>query len=157
MLWTVQHLWPSGACFVFNCYCHWSLLVLRNGNGTAIILHSREGVMQGDPLALIAYRIGILPLIKNFKRKILDVTQPWYADDAGALCKFERLETYFDLLNRQGLERGYHLDPTKSVLILHPENIEAGKVFRARHGFRVSRAHFILGVTLGTMSPNAIG
>ena len=41
MLWTVWHLWTSGARFVFNCYCHWSLLVLRNGNGTDSILHSR--------------------------------------------------------------------------------------------------------------------
>ena len=44
MLWIVCHLWPSVACFVFNCYCHWSSLVLQNGNGMAIFLHSREGV-----------------------------------------------------------------------------------------------------------------
>ena len=41
MLWTVHHLWLYVACFVFNCYCHWSLLVIRNGNGTASILNSR--------------------------------------------------------------------------------------------------------------------
>ena len=41
MLWTVQHLWPSGARFVFDCYRHWLLLVLLDGNGTASILHSR--------------------------------------------------------------------------------------------------------------------
>ena len=33
MLWTVFHLWPSRARFVLNYYCHWSLLVFRNGNG----------------------------------------------------------------------------------------------------------------------------
>ena len=77
MLWKVRHLWPSGARFFFNCYRHWSSLVLRNRNGTASFLHSKEGVTQGDPLAMIAYRIGILPLIKNLKREIPDVTQPW--------------------------------------------------------------------------------
>ena len=83
MLWTVQHLWPPGAHFVFNCYCHWSLLVLQNGNGTASIIHGKEGVTQGDTLAMIVYRIGILPIINNLKQEIPDVTQPWYADDAG--------------------------------------------------------------------------
>ena len=73
MLWTVRHLWPSGARFVFNCHRHWSSLVLRNENGTTSFLHSKEGVTQGDPLSMIAYRICILPLIKNLKREIPDV------------------------------------------------------------------------------------
>ena len=70
-------------------------------NGTASILHRREGVTQGDPLAMIAYGIRILPLIKNIKREIPDATQPWYADDAGALGMFARIETYFDSLTLQ--------------------------------------------------------
>ena len=100
MLWTVRHLWPSGAHFVFNRYRHWSSIVLRNGNGAASILHSREVVTKGDPLAMIAYRIGILPLIKNLKQEIPDVTHPSYADAAGTIGKFTRLETYFDFLTR---------------------------------------------------------
>ena len=127
-------------------------------NGTASILHSKEGVTQGDPLTIIAYGIGILPHIKNFKEEILDITQPWYDDDAGALGMFARLKTNFDLLIRQGPGRGYHPEPTKSVLIVRPENIEAEKVFGAWHGFWVCAwAHIILRVTLGTTSPNAIG
>ena len=76
LLWTVRHLWPSRARFFFNYYCHWSSLVLRNGNGMESFMHSKEGVTQGDHLAMIAYRIVILPLIKNIKREIPDVTQP---------------------------------------------------------------------------------
>ena len=51
---------------------------------------------------MIAYGIGILPLIKNLKRTIPDVTQLWYADNAGSLGTFARLETYFDSLERLG-------------------------------------------------------
>ena len=65
MLWTVHHLWSSGDRIVFNCYCHWSSLILWNGNGTASFLHSREGMSQEGPLDTVAYVIGILPLIKN--------------------------------------------------------------------------------------------
>ena len=107
MLWTVRHLCPSGARFVFNWYRNWSSLVLLNRNETVSILHSKEGVTQGDTLAMIAYRIGIIPVIKNIKREMPDVTQPWYADDAGDLGTFARLETYFDSLTRQGPGREY--------------------------------------------------
>ena len=34
---------------------------------TATIIHSREGVTQGYPLAMVAYGIGIIPLIKRLK------------------------------------------------------------------------------------------
>ena len=122
MLWEVQHLWPSGARFVFDYYYHWMSLILRNCNGMASILHSRECVMQGGPVAMIVYGIGILTLIKNLKRAIPDVTQPWYADDAGALGKFARLETYFGSLARQCLGREYYPKPSKSVLVLRPDN-----------------------------------
>ena len=29
MLWTVRHRWPVGTRFAFNCYKHWSQLLLR--------------------------------------------------------------------------------------------------------------------------------
>ena len=91
MQWTVYHLWPSGARFIFSCYRHWSSLVLRNRNGTSIFLHSREGVKQREPLAMVAYGIGILLLIKNLKAEFTDIAQPWYADNASALGMFTRV------------------------------------------------------------------
>ena len=130
MLLTVRHLYPSRAHSIFNCYHYWSSLVLQNGNWMASILHSRQGVMQGSPLAIITYRIGILPLIRNLKWEIPDVTQPQYADNAGVLCTFTRLENYFDSLIRQGPGQGYQPEPTKIILIVRLENLEAGKIDR---------------------------
>ena len=98
---------------------------------------------------MIAYRIGILPLINNLKRAIPDVTQPWYSDYARDLRMFARLETYFDLLTRHGPVRGYHPEPPKIILIVHPKNIEAGKVFGRRHGFRVCAVAHYLGGYIG--------
>ena len=40
MMWIVRYLWSSRVSFVFKCYCHWSLLVFRNGNGMDSFLHS---------------------------------------------------------------------------------------------------------------------
>ena len=80
---------------------------------------------------MIAYEIGIIPLFKYLKWDISDITQPRYADDAKSLGTSARLETYFDFLTRQGPVQGYHPEPTKSVMIVRPDNLEAGKVFGA--------------------------
>ena len=85
MLWAVRHEWPSGTQFTFNCYCHWATLVVMNtANGSGHFLHSKEGVTQRDPLTMITYGIGVLPLIRDLRRAHPCVTQPWYADDTGA-------------------------------------------------------------------------
>ena len=94
---------------------------------------------------MIACRIGIIPLIEKLKQEIPDVTHPWYADDAKPLGTFARLETYFDSLTRQGPGRGYYPEPSKSVIIVRPENLEAGKCFGARHGFQVCTGARYLG------------
>ena len=60
MLLHVRKLWPRCACFVFNTYCGWSVLVMR---GISDFILSKEGVMQGDPcLRIYVYVIGILSL-----------------------------------------------------------------------------------------------
>ena len=115
MLWIVHHLWTSGARFIFSCYHHWSSLVLKNGNGTARFLNIREGVTQGYPLAMltamVAYGIGVLPLIKQLKAEYPDITYPCYADDTGSLGTFVNAELYFNLLKRFGPGRGYYPKP----------------------------------------------
>ena len=106
---------------------------------------------------MIAYGIGILPLIKNLKREIPDITQSCYADDAGALGMVAIIETYFNLLTHQGPGRGYHHEPSKNLLILHPENLEARNCLSHVTDLRCAQERIILGVTLGMTSPKAIG
>ena len=66
IIWAVQHKWTSGAQFPFNCYRHWSTLVVRDTEyGSGHLLHSKEGLTQGHPLSMIAYSIGVLPLIRE--------------------------------------------------------------------------------------------
>lgn len=70
MLWNVRHLWPSGSRFAFNMYKHHRILVMR---GWDSYLYSREGVTQGDPLAMLLYAIALLPMI--------DALEDWLAED----------------------------------------------------------------------------
>ena len=108
MLWAVRHEWPSGAHFTFNCYRHWDTLVVRDtGDGSVHFLHSKEGVTQGDPLAMIAYGIGVLPLIREIWGAHPRVTQPWYADGTGAGGKFTNIMEHLRDLQARGPARGY--------------------------------------------------
>ena len=84
MLWAVHHECPSGAWFAFNCYRHRAALVIRKGDGTGHFLYRNEGMTQVDPLEMVAYGMGILPLIRYLRMSHPSVTQPWYTDDAGS-------------------------------------------------------------------------
>ena len=124
MLWAVRHEWPSGAQFTFNCYRHWSTLVVRDtGDGSGHFLHSKEGVTQGDPLAMIAYGIGIPPLIRELREAHPRVTQPWYVDYAGAGGTFAEVQAHFQDLQVWGPARGYYPELTKSILVVTPGNV----------------------------------
>ena len=61
-----------------------ALVVRDMKDGLCHFLYSEKGVTQGDPLAMITYGIGFLPLIRELWDAHPHVTQPWYTDDVGA-------------------------------------------------------------------------
>ena len=130
MLWAVWYEWPSGARFTYNYYRHWSTLVVRNTeDGSGHFLHSKEGVTQGDPLAMIAYGIGVLPLIRVLRSDHPQVYQPWYADDAGAGGEFRDIMAHFRDLQLKGPARGYFPEPTKSILVDSEKNVPRANAY----------------------------
>ena len=52
---------------------------------------------------------------------------------------FTRIEDYFNLLTHQGPGSVYYTKPYIIVMIVHTDNIEAGKMFGIRHGFKVCK------------------
>eukprot|EP00957_Ditylum_brightwellii_P018219 1372710-Ditylum_brightwellii.AAC.1 len=85
MLWNVRHTWIAGSWFALNMYRHWRKLVLRGHND---LMMSKEGVTQGDLLAMILYALDVLPIILHLEKFIteMDITeaqlQKWFADDS---------------------------------------------------------------------------
>ena len=82
MLWTVQHRWPEGARFAFNCYKHWSQILLCQPGELPVTILSRQGVTQGDPLSMVLYGITFVPLAEELRAADPGLLSPFYVDDA---------------------------------------------------------------------------
>ena len=68
------------------------------------IILSSEGTTQGDPLAMVMYALGVLPLIYQLNQH--SVSQVWYADDAAALGTIQHLRKWWDKLMVRGPQFG---------------------------------------------------
>ena len=102
MIWDVQYEWPSGMQFIFNYYRHWATLGVQNLEGLCHFLHIREVVTQGEPLDMIEYGIGVLPIIQELQDTQPRITQPWYADDTGAGGSFGNIFAHFKYIQAGG-------------------------------------------------------
>ena len=69
-LWTICHEWTSGARHVFSCCpCHFATLMIRSGSNHILTRTlSKEGVTEGDPLAMVMHGARSLPLIWILKK-----------------------------------------------------------------------------------------
>ena len=115
-------------------------MVRDAGDGSGNFSHSKEGVTQGDPLAMIAYGIGVLPLIRELRGAHPRVTQPWYADDAWARGNCMHILAYHWDWQAQGPPRGYLPEPTKIILVVAPLNVAWAEEFFRGMGIKMVTA-----------------
>ena len=82
------------------------------------LLHIKDGVTQGDLLAIITFGMRILPLIQDLGTAHPGITQPWYSDDAGVCSTFNHIHRHLDNLMERDTLREYGPDPTKIILVV---------------------------------------
>ena len=126
MLWTVRHRWPVRAIFAFNCYNHWSQLLLRKPGEPPVTILSREGVTQCDPLSMVLYGITLVPLSEELHAADPGILSPFYADDATFDGSAQRSAQLLKQLMKRGPEQGYFPEPAKSFFILDTPGQEGG-------------------------------
>eukprot|EP00978_Attheya_sp_CCMP212_P041254 scaffold234298_cov35-Attheya_sp.AAC.1 len=114
---------------------------------------SQEGVTQGDPMAMVAYGLMLLPLIKLLKKEHPYASQPWYADDTGAGGSFTAIRKQCESLQKLGPARGYYPEPSKSIPVVREMNLVAAKAALGDLGFRITTGNRYLGGFIGEAAP----
>jgi len=131
---------------------------VRGKDGAGLIVFSKEGVAQGDPLSMFAYGVATLPLIRHLKSKFPTLYQTSYADDASAIGPLELIRDYFRELEKVGPKYGYFPEPSKSILVVRSINKPRAQEFLTAEslGFKLTEGSRYLGGHVGeTSSRNA--
>ena len=115
-----HYLCPSIATILTNMY---------RGEGKLFIedqfLLSCEGTMQGDPLAMSMYALGVLPLIQKLDN--LSIGKIWFANDAAARGEISSLKEGWNNLNKFGPDYGYFPNHLKMRVIVKEERYEMAR------------------------------
>ena len=104
-IWNSRILWSRCSRYIFNAYRGYAILFIA---GSKIYILSREGVTQGDPLAMLVYAIAVLPLTKRLKKNKKNWKQNWYADVSECLAMLTLLLEWLPFF----LSR---MDPTMAI------------------------------------------
>ena len=147
-LWNARVLWPRCSRYLFNTYRGYASLLLQDGSKSLL---SKEGVTQGDPLSMMLYAVAVLPLIRSL-RAPGRWTQNWYADDSSCIADLGSLRAWYEELSRRGPTYGYHPEPSKTVLVVGPSDVQQVSTLFSDLGIRVVSGGRFLGGFIGEHS-----
>ena len=138
-------MWPHCSRFLFNTYHGYATFLLQDGNKCLL---SKEGVTQGDPLSMMLYAVAVLPLIHSLRAPGKWI-QNWYADDSSCVADLPSLRTWFEELLNRGPAYGYFPEPSKTVLVVGPSDIQQASELFADLGIKVVTGGRFLGGFIG--------
>ena len=139
----VEAACPVLASILINTYCQDAFLFTEGHT-----IFSSEGTTQGDPLAMVMYAIGTLPLIDKLQGI---VQQCWYADDSTGGGNILNLKRWWDSLLVLGTRCGYFLNGTKSWLVVKEDAVvTAREVFNGSDIHITTEGHHYLGGVIGS-------
>jgi hypothetical protein len=153
MLWNVAHRWNRASQFAFNQYRHWVQCLVRSEPGEpSLVIHSKEGITQGDSLVMSLYGVALMPLASKMHKEIPEALQPWYCNNAGAAGKALPNAQYLDFLVKFGPSYGYFPEPGKLHYICKAEDKPIARQAFESFGLEInySRGQRYLGGFIGS-------
>ena len=112
----IKQLCPPLYTYLENSYNKPPRLYLKDGS----FILSKEGVTQGDNLAMGKYALGIRGLIDSVADATSDEqsVQVWFADDSACGGSIEGVQKWWDKLKEDGPKYGYFPKPSKTHIIV---------------------------------------
>jgi hypothetical protein len=86
------------------------------------VIHSKEGITQGNCLAMSLYGVALMPLASKMREAIPEALQLWYCNNAGTAGKAMPNAWCLDFLVKFGPPYGYFPEPYKSHYICKAED-----------------------------------
>ena len=127
----------------------------KKKRGTGKFLYRKLGVTHGDTLAIIMYVLGFILIIRELQAAHSKVTQPWYADNAGAGGTFTLLQAHLDDILSQGPTRGYFPELIKSILVVSIHNVVWAQRLCHMRGLVIVTRSLYLGGYIGNVGPQS--
>ena len=123
-----------------------------------VFIFSREGIVQGYPLATTGYGILVLPLIRKLKIEFTSVESPWYADDGSAVGSLENISSFFKRIEEIGPAYGYFPEEGKSILVVRGRDTEKANIFKEKNNFnfQIKNGYRYLGSHIGDLEEEKI-
>ena len=122
MLHNLEFICPIITTYIINCYATPSRLFIVGGGE----ILSSEGTTQGDPTAMGAYALGILPIIKFLLEFMnlneMNAKEVVCAADFSVAGSLNYIKDHWDKLTAIGPEYGYFPKPTKFYMIVKEKN-----------------------------------
>ena len=120
--------------------------------GDSTCLLSKEGVTQGDNLAMGWYAVSTVPIMEELRAAVPDTKQVWFADDNIGGGLLNRIKDYWDALKKAGPERGYFPKGSKTKIVVKTEElrIKAEQLFEGEEITITVDGSRYIGAPLGT-------
>ncbi len=160
MLRNVAHHWNQVSRFAFNRYRHRvRCLVWSEPGAPALMIHLKEGITQGNCLAMSLYGVVLMPLASKMREEFPEALQPWYYNNAGTAGKELPNAQCLDFLVKFGPPYGYFPKPGKSYYICKAEDEPAARQAFKSFGLEInySRGQRYLGGFIGSAQQKAEG
>jgi hypothetical protein len=116
------------------------------------MIHTKEGITQGDCLAMSLYGVALMPLASKMCNSIPKALQLWYCNDAGVAGKAVPNARCLDFLVKFGPTYGYFPEPSKLYYICKAEDEEVACAAFEGFGLEInySRGQRYLGGFIGS-------
>ena len=107
----VEEYFPEILKWVLTCYGQQARLLFGN-----IVILSKAGFHQGDPLASLLFALALHPIVKIISERVSILrVHTWYLDDGSMVGSTEQLRQVVDIVQELGPTRGLHLSTASST------------------------------------------